>query len=263
LKILYGPFPYAVRFVFKPTFRWVQTVSYADNPYRSPMTFAEFAPALERADFIRKTYAHLCGAVIVFTALEAGLIVSGLGDDALAVLAGSRYGWLIVLGAFMLVSYVAERWARSSVSATTQYLGLGLYVVAEAVIFLPLLSYANHVDPLVIPTAGLATLTIFGGLTGFVFLTRKDFSFLRSVLCLCGLAAFGFILASIFIGFSLGLVFSVAMVGLAGGYILYDTSNVLHHYHIGQHVAAALALFASVALMFWYVVRILLALQRR
>ena len=55
----------------------------------------------------------------------------------------------------------------------------------------------------------------------------------------------------------------LAMVVLASGYILYDTSNILHHYRTNQHVAAALALFASVALLFWYVIRILIALSGR
>jgi FtsH-binding integral membrane protein len=69
--------------------------------------------------------------------------------------------------------------------------------------------------------------------------------------------------ASIFFGFSLGLLFSVLMVAFAAGFILYDTSNVLHHYRIGQHVAASLALFASVALLFWYVLRIVMAVTDR
>jgi hypothetical protein len=142
-------------------------------------------------------------------------------------------------------------------------MGLGLYVVAEAVIFLPMLTYANHIDELVIPTAGLATVTVFAGLTAIVFLTGKDFSFLRTGLFLAGLVAMGLVLCACIFGFSLGLLFSVAMVALASGYILYDTSNVLHHYRIGQHVAASLALFASVALLFYYIVRILLSLQRR
>jgi FtsH-binding integral membrane protein len=238
-------------------------MSYADNPYRSPFMLAELAPANERADFIRKTYAHLGGAVFAFAGIEAALIQSGLGDQMLQVLGRSQYGWLLVIGAFMLVSYLAESWARSTVSAATQYMGLALYVVAEAVIFLPMLTYANHIDKLVIPTAGLATLTVFGGLTAVVFLTGKDFSFLRTALWLGGLIAMGFVVCAVLFGFSLGLLFSVAMVALASGYILYDTSNVLHHYRIGQHVAAALALFASVALLFYYIVRIILSLTSR
>jgi FtsH-binding integral membrane protein len=238
-------------------------VSYADNPYRSTFTLADLAPAHERADFIRKTYAHLGGAVFAFTAIEAALINSGLGDTMLETLGRSQYGWLVVIGAFMFISYLAERWARSTVSSATQYMGLALYVAAEAVIFLPLLTYAQRIDPLVIPTAGLATVTVFAGLTAVVFLTGKDFSFLRTALWLGGFIAMGFVLGATFFGFSLGLVFSVAMVALASGYILYDTSNVLHHYRIGQHVAAALALFASVALLFYYIVRIVLSLTSR
>ncbi|HVC94268.1 MAG TPA: Bax inhibitor-1 family protein [Pirellulales bacterium] len=238
-------------------------MSHADNPYRSTFTLAELAPAHERADFIRKTYAHLGGAVFAFTAIEAALIQTGLGDQMIHALGRSQFGWLIVIGAFMFVSYIADRWARSTTSSAMQYMGLALYVAAEAVIFLPLLTFANSIDTRVIPTAGLATLTVFGGLTALVFLTGKDFSFLRTALWLGGLIAMGFVLCAVFIGFSLGLVFSVAMVALASGYILYDTSNVLHHYRIGQHVAAALALFASVALLFFYIVRIVLSLTSR
>jgi FtsH-binding integral membrane protein len=53
------------------------------------------------------------------------------------------------------------------------------------------------------------------------------------------------------------------MILLASGYILYDTSNVLHHYRTDQYVAASLALFAAVALLFWYVLRLLMELNRR
>ena len=49
------------------------------------------------------------------------------------------------------------------------------------------------------------------------------------------------------------------MVALAGASILYDTSNVLHHYPEDRYVGAALQLFASVAMMLWYVLRIFLS----
>ena len=63
-------------------------------------------------------------------------------------------------------------------------------------------------------------------------------------------------------GLSLGLWFSFAMVGLAAAYIIYDTSNVLHNYRTDQHVGAALELFASVALMFYYILRIFMSERR-
>jgi FtsH-binding integral membrane protein len=45
--------------------------------------------------------------------------------------------------------------------------------------------------------------------------------------------------------------------------VLYDTSNIIHRYQPGDHVAAALSLFASIALLLWYVLRILLAFTGR
>jgi FtsH-binding integral membrane protein len=136
-------------------------------------------------------------------------------------------------------------------------------VVAESVIFAPLLYLANLMDPSgsVIQSAALTTLVLFGGLTLTVLITRKDFSFLRAFLTFASFAAFGLILIAILFHFQLGAIFMYAMVALACCYILYDTSNVLHHYRIGQHIAAALALFASVALLFWYVLQ--LTMSRR
>jgi hypothetical protein len=200
----------------------------------------------------------------VFALLEAVLLmaVPAATLGPLVEMMFSGWNWLIVLGAFMVVSWIARGWASSSASQGMQYAGLALYVVAEAVIFLPILYVANNVAPGAIPSAALVTGVVFAGLTLVVFITRADFSFLRMFLWLGGLAAMGFIVAAIFMpmlvaNFSmLGLIFTCAMIVLACGYILYDTSNVLHHYRTNQHVAAALALFASVAILFWYILRL-------
>jgi FtsH-binding integral membrane protein len=235
-------------------------MSYARDSFDAPMrSFAAQAAVDARADFINKTYMHLTGAIFLFAALETVLLNLPGIDDLVRLMIGGRFSWLIVLGAFILVSYIAERWAQSAVSPAMQYMGLGLYVVAEAVIFVPLLYIARGMDPSIITTAGIATLGLFGALTAVVFITRKDFSFLRGILMFGGLAAMGFILMAIFMGFTIGVLFTYAMIVLACGYILYHTSNVLHHYRIGQHVAAALALFAAVALLFWYVVQLLMS----
>ncbi|MGA2032244.1 MAG: Bax inhibitor-1 family protein [Thermoguttaceae bacterium] len=228
-------------------------MSYAESPYGN---LAALARADERTDFIVRTYLHLAGAVALFVALEAVLLnVSGV-ENLVGLMIGNRLSWLVVLGLFMLVSFVADRWARSATSVPIQYLGLTLYVVAEAVIFVPILFIAQRIDPQIITSAALATLGLFGLLTVTVFVTRKDFSFLRGILVFGGLAAIALIVLAIFFHFALGPIFTYAMIALACGYILYDTSNVLHHYRIGQHVAAALALFAAVALLFWYLVQL-------
>ncbi len=238
-------------------------MSYAENPYQSPMgTFAARAAADERSDFIVKTYAHLAGAICAFVVLETIFLRTAIAESLTATMFGSQYGWLIAIGLFIFVSFVAERWARSAVSPATQYMGLGLYVAAESVLFAPLLFIAKSIDESIIPTAAVATLVLFAGLTGVVFVTRKDFSFLRVILAFGALAAFGLIVLSIVTGMALGPIFTYAMIALACGYILFYTSNVMHHYRIGQHVAASLALFAAVALLFWYIVQLLMSMSR-
>ncbi len=213
-----------------------------------------------RAAFIRRTYAHLAGAILVFVGLEAALLQSGAAENVVVSLLGQgRFAWLIVLGVFMGVSWLANMWAHSETSPAVQYLGLGLYTVAEAVIFLPILYIANRFYPGAISTAGILTLAMFAGLSLAVLITRRDFSFLAPVLTVGSLLALGFIVCAILFGFSLGLVFCFAMVALISGYILYYTSAVLHHYRTDQHVAAALALFSSIATLFWYILQIVMS----
>lgn len=223
-------------------------------------TLADQAVAEERASFIVKTYAHLFGAVMALVAIEAVLLQLSLGDRIMELLGTSQFSWLVVLAVFMGVSYLANRWAHSDTSVAMQYAGLGLYVVVQAIVLLPLLYQAkNFSSPDVIPTAAIITLCAFTGLTAIVVATRKNFSFLGPFLGVAGFAALGLIVCSILFGFDLGIVFTAAMIVFACGYILYDTSNVLHEYRIGQHVAASLALFASVVLLFWYILRLVMS----
>lgn len=222
------------------------------------------AVAEERAAFIRRTYLHVAGALGALVVLDA-ILLSMPGIDGLLRTMTGGMAWLVVLAMFMGVSFLANKWAHSETSVGVQYLGLGLYVVAEAVILLPLLYVAMFYlrDPNLILTAATITGALFAGLTAVVFITRKDFSFLGSVLAVGGFVALGLIVASVAFGFSLGLVFTCAMIGFAGLYIVYDTSKILHHYRTTQHVAASLALFASVALLFWYVMQLLMSLSDR
>jgi FtsH-binding integral membrane protein len=235
-----------------------------DNQFQtfgSGVVVAEQAGIAERADFIKKTYLHLLGAVLLFCGLEVAFIQGGLAKSFYEMLAGNgQFAWLAVLGGFMVVSWIANSWALSATSVGKQYAGLGLYVVAESILFAPLLYVAARFGGEdVIPTAGLITLLTFGGLTAAVFITGKDFSFLKTGLIFGGFAAMGAILCGALMGFQLGNVFTIAMIVLSCGYILYYTSNVLHQYQIGQHVAAALALFAAVALLFWYILQLVMS----
>ena len=212
-----------------------------------------------RATFVSRTYTHLFGAITAFTLIEIFLFKSGLADPMARAMLG--VSWLFVLGGFVVVSWLASRVAHTATSKAAQYGALAGFVAAEAIIFVPLLWMANNYAGM-LTSAVAVTFLGFTGLSLVAFFTRKDFSFLRGILCWGGIIALVLIVAGTIFGFQLGTFFSVAMIALAGGAILYDTSNILHHYPEDRYVGAALELFASVALMFWYVLRLFLSSRR-
>jgi FtsH-binding integral membrane protein len=239
----------------------------------------------DRVAFLRKTYSLLGVALIAFAAITAGMMrfmtETSWGFSKWALT--GRWNWLLVIGLFMLVGYVAERLARSQTSPALQYVGLGVFVIAEALLLQPILwllmwRFGNPADLFVdgalapalsskaaaiLMQAVIITLAIFIGLTLTVFLTKKDFSFMRGVLAIGTFAALGVILASAIFGFSLGAFFCGAMILLMAGYILYQTSLVMSYFPPSGYVAASLMLFSTVATLFWYVLQMLMELNRR
>jgi hypothetical protein len=239
----------------------------ANNQYGTfGMTVAD-APVDARRTFIRKTYTHLAAAVYAFVAISWLFYEIGLGNWMWGVMGQGQWTWLIILGGFVAVSWIADSWARSSTSLAMQYAGLFLYVAAESVIFAPLLAFAAGQSITfqglgtmqIIPAAAGTTLLLFGVMTAVAFLTKQDFSFLGSLLRIAMISAVILIVFSLFTNFNIGIWFAWLMVVAACGYILYYTSNVIHHYRTDQYVAASLALFASVALLLWYVIQIFLS----
>jgi FtsH-binding integral membrane protein len=244
----------------------------ADTPYARFGNLAVDATVDERRTFIRKTYLHLTAAIYGLVLLEFLYfrIPQEQLDHWMTSLFSARWGWLMLFGGYMVISWLANSWARSNTSPSVQYAGLVTYVVAFSIILCPLLWIANHFaiqigghgySPILV--AAIATLAIFAVLTASVFLTRKDFSFLGPILGISGLVIFGVILLGALGLFNLGTGFCMLLAVFAGGAILYDTSNVLHHYRTEQHVAASLALFASVGLLFWYILQIVISMSDR
>ncbi len=227
------------------------------------------APVSERAAFIQRTYVTLALAVAAFVALETVLLQIMLANNAAigkqvfaTMMAVSPWSWLGLMVLFIGGGFVASYMASKDTAPAMKYLGLALYVGIEAIFFLPILTIAELHPKLaqqqVALQAGGLTLLVFAGLTAYVLISKKDFSFLGGFLTVMGFLALGVVLFAVFTGMGLGLWFSAVMIGLACLYILYDTSNVLHHYSTTQHVAAALALFASLAMLFYYVLRYLM-----
>jgi len=241
-------------------------MSYAyemDQPYS-----AARAQESERATFIRRTYLHLAGAILAFVALEFAIftfVPQQQLENTLRSIFSSPMSALVLMVVWIGVSMFAEKLALQGGSSQVAYAGLVLYTLFEVLFFVPILHIAVYYvkDPTILPTAGILTLSLFGGLTLAAFTTRKDFSFLRPVLCCGFFLMLGLVVAAVLFPASiqLGLWFAFLGVGLACVAILYKTSNVIHHYRTDQYVAASLALFASVATLFYYILWILMQLS--
>ncbi|MBR9847546.1 MAG: permease [Algicola sp.] len=213
---------------------------------------------VDRVAFYKKTYGHVAGGVLLFIVFEYLLLQSEtIVDFALSMTEG--YRWLIMLGGFMLATNYAERMAMKSPNKQTQYLAYGLYILAEAFIFVPLIyiaAFYMESGPEILNQAAIVTLALFTGLSAVVFLTKKDFSFLKTGLMIGFFIAIGLIVAGTLFGFNLGLWFSVAMCLLAGGSILYQTSNLVNKYTTEDYIPAAFGFFASLMLHFSYILSI-------
>ena len=213
-----------------------------------------------RGAFITRVYQHLLVAVGVFILFEALLINLGIAEAMWNFIADQSYAWLLLLGGFMVVNWLATTAAHDVLDPSRQYLGLFAMAGAEALIFAPFLHYFFEVAPdggSTVVAAALITVVGFAGLTAVAFVTRRDLSFLRPVLLWGGVSALVLIGAAVIFGLSLGIWFSVAMIALAGASILYQTQAILRRYPAEAYVGAAVQLFGSVMLLFWYVLRLL------
>ncbi|MFT3693139.1 MAG: Bax inhibitor-1 family protein [Kofleriaceae bacterium] len=235
----------------------------------------------DRVAFLRKTYSILSVALIAFAAITAG-IIKYMPDTSLKFSAWAlqgRLNWIMVIVAFMAIGWVAQRLAMSERSQGLQFFGLGVAVFAQAIILQPLIwvlmyRFGSHaasgevaVDMTgkaasIMGQAVVITLAIFIGLTLTVFVTRKDFSFMRSGLAMASFAMLGIIIASWIFGFQLGVLFLGFGILVMGGYILYQTSIVMSQFPPTAFVAAALMLFSTIATLFWYVLQFLMEMNR-
>ena len=229
------------------------------NNYHKKLMLSQ-ATDVERVAFYKKTYTHVAGGVLAFIVFEYFLLQSAsIVEFARSMFQG--YRMLILLGLFMLVTNYAESTVIKAANRNVQYMGYALYIFAEAFIFVPLIFIAVSITESfeVLNQAAIVTLSLFTGISAIVFVTKKDFSFLRAGLTAGFFIAIGLIVAGILFGFNLGLWFSVGMCVLAAGSILYQTSNMIHKYGTEDYVPAALGLFASLMLLFWYVIQIFLS----
>lgn len=216
------------------------------------------AKELEKAEFYKKTYLHVALAILAFIGVETVLLKT-VPPEVIGLMFQGKFTWLLIIGVFWLASVLANKWSLSQ-SRSVQYMGLGFYILLEALIFMPMIYIAVvNVGGSIIYQAAMLTIAMFAGISFVAFTSKRDFSFLRNIIVIGGFISLGLIVGGMIFGFDLGLWFSVGMVILASATILYQTSKLKDSYTTDQYVGASLQLFASIMLLFWYILRILMS----
>ncbi len=216
------------------------------------------AKEVEKAEFYKKTYLHVALAILAFIGVETVLLKT-VPPEVIGLMFQGKFTWLLIIGVFWLASVLANKWSLSQ-SRSVQYMGLGFYILLEALIFMPMIYIAVvNVGGSIIYQAAMLTIAMFAGISFVAFTSKRDFSFLRNIIVIGGFISLGLIVGGMIFGFNLGLWFSVGMVILASATILYQTSKLKYSYTTDQYVGASLQLFASIMLLFWYILRILMS----
>lgn len=212
------------------------------------------APLAERLTFVRKVYAlFFVGILCAIGGVLAGLMF----PPVMVAIAQHPFITLLLMLGGVMGAQAVRHVPGLNLAAFVGFTGLTGIVISPAIYF-----YALY-NPNSIWQAGIMTVGLFGGLTAYVFISKKDFSFLR------GMVTTGLIIlvlgsvVNIFLGSSaVGFGIAVAALLLFAGYVLYDTSNIIRRYPTNEYIAGALSLYLDFWNIFLALLRILNAGRR-
>ncbi len=200
--------------------------------------------SLETSKVLKNTYGLLSMTLIFSGIMAYASIAMGMGQGAALI---------STIVAIALLWFVLPRTANSTsgipvIFAITGLFGLGLG---------PVLSFYLAVNPSIVTTALGGTGLIFLGLSAYALTTRKDFSFMGGFLMVGFLVVLAASLANIFLQMPLlQLVSSAAIVLIMSGFILYETSNIIHRGET-NYIMATASLYLSLLNLFQALLQIL------
>ncbi|HEY0080144.1 MAG TPA: Bax inhibitor-1/YccA family protein [Pyrinomonadaceae bacterium] len=213
------------------------------------------ATVAERMSFVRKVYALFFAA----TLFAIGGVALGLSFEPLLAFA-FEHPWIML---FAMLGGVMGAQAVRHVPGVNLAALFG-FTTLTGIVISPLMYVVRQTNPDSITQAGLLTVGIFGGLTAYVFISKRDFSFMRGmlvtgliVIILAGLVNI-FLVGSGAFGFAI----AAATLLLFSGFVLYDTSNIIRRYPTNEYVAGALSLYLDAFNIFLALIRILNAGRR-
>jgi FtsH-binding integral membrane protein len=237
------------------------------------------APALtnERVQYLRKVYGLLFAAVLVagfggFAALNFGgtMRIPGtrvLAPTLVAILMTSRATMWVAFGVLFVATLAA-----SAVSKVRGLNVVALFGVATilGVELAPMMFLAQYMAGLgktmtAAPVTGafLVTAAAFAGATSYVFITRKDFSYLKATLAMGFWVVFAGCIAAVFISnevFTLAICSVGAIVAV--GMILMQTSRIFRESAMDDAVGDCLVLLVQLRNLFMFILRILMSSRR-
>lgn len=196
---------------------------------------------------IRSTY-QLLSMTLIFSAFMAYLSIS--------MQASQGMGLVATIAGIVMLWFVLPKTANSAtgipvIFAITGLLGFGIG---------PMVAYYLAVNPSIVMTALGGTGVIFLGLSGYALTTRKDFSFMGGFLMVGMLVIIGASLLNIFMGIpALSLTVSAGVIMIMSGFILYETSSIIHGGET-NYIMATASLFLSLLNMFSALLHLLGAL---
>jgi modulator of FtsH protease len=209
----------------------------------------------ERMSFVRKVYA-LFFAATLFAIVGVGV---GFAFPALMI-SVARHPWLTF---FVLIGGVMGAQAVRLVPVVN-LVALFAFTTLTGVIISPLIAIYTQLNPASILQAGVLTIGIFGGLTAYVVISKKDFSFMRGMVVTGLIVVFLAGVLNLFIVGSSALAFAISCAALLlfSGFVLYDTSNIIRRYPVNEYVAGALSLYLDAFNIFLALLHILNAGRR-
>ena len=210
----------------------------------------------ERAGFIRKVYALF----FIGTLFAVGGVLLGFMFPPLLVFA-LQHPFVMF---FAMLGGVMGAQAVRHVPGVNLVALFGFTTLTGLVIS-PLMALVAQTNPASLVQAGVLTVGIFGALTVYAFVSKKDFSFLRGMVVTGLVVVILAGLLNIFLIGSSAFAFAVAAATLLlfAGFVLYDTSNIIRRYPVNEYVQGALALYLDAFNIFLALIRILNAGSRR
>ncbi len=225
------------------------------NPFSyssQPLTVAD-SPVEVRMEFIRKTYSLFLAGILC--ALVAGTICLNsypLFSAAVGILRVPLMAIVLLFGLSMGAQAVSriEGLNYAALFGFTAFIGF---------LFAPILRFYEQGAPGIVMQAAALTTITFSALTAYAFITKKDFSFLGGMLFVGVILLVLGGLANVFFFKSVGASYYMAWITvfLFAGYVLFDTSRIIHRYDSKGYCSAALALFLDFFNMFMAILRIL------